>query len=40
MSQKDRYRKVRKALRKIKKFHMKGKVARQFVNKAKQSCFS
>ncbi len=36
---KDRYRKIRRALRHVKKFKMKGKVARQLVNKVKQDCF-
>lgn len=39
-SPKDRYRRVRRALHKIKKFHMKGKVAVAYLKKAKRACFA
>ena len=38
MAKKDRYRRVRRAMRKIAKFRMKGKVAKEFLAKARASC--
>ncbi len=35
----DRYRRVRKALRHVRRYRMKGKAAATFVDRVKTSCF-